>query len=201
MCMILTIGLIGIHRVEPERRVYPLAMGFETDGSGYEVYYDIPDLSVYTGEDKVMETESRIWYFQGTNSQDIKQQIEKTKDVVPDMGHVQVILFGSRLLYDEEKYGEVLESFVKDPIFGSGAYVFFSEDLSAVMETGAAQTDSLGAFLVDIVDKSNDRNMVILQDLYNAYYNKQEQPRLPEVQAERLKNGSTVLKVSGLDNF
>lgn len=194
--VILVAALVGSHRLEPELRVYPLAMGFDAAEEGYQVYYDIPDLSVYTGEGKPMEESERIWSFQGSGNQDIERAIARTKKETPDMGHVQAIILGSNLLDDPAKYADVLESFVQEPMLGSGSYVFFSDDLQGVMKTSASQTDSLGKYLVNLIDKLPDRRPVILQDLYNAYYNKEPLPELMEVLVE-----NETITVNGLDSL
>lgn len=196
LAVLLAVGLIGSHRLEPELRVYPLAMGFDVIETGYLVYYDMPDLSVYTGEGKPMEESERIWSFQGNGNKDIERAIAETKKETPDMGHVQAIILGSGLLADPVKYGEVLESFVQEPMLGSGSYVFFSNDLKNVMNTSANQTDSLGEYLVDLIDKSPGRRPVILQDLYNAYYNKEPLPKMMEVLVDE-----ETIAVNGLDSL
>lgn len=196
LVILLMAGLLATHRLEPELKVYPLAMGFDVTETGYQVYYDIPELSVYTGEGKPMEESERIWHFQGIGNGDIEQQIARTKKQTPDMGHVQAILLGSSLLADSVKYTEVLESFIQEPMLGSGAYVFFSNDLQEVMSVSAAATDSLGEYLVDLIDKSPDRRPIILQDLYNAYYNEEQLPQILEVLIE---NGT--IAVNGLDTL
>lgn len=193
---ILGLGLVSSHRLEPELRVYPLAMGIDTDGECYQVYYDIPDLSVYTGDGKPMEEGERVWKLEGCDNQEIEAQIVRTKKETPDMGHVQAILLGTDLLEDNEKYKEVLESFVENPMLGSGSYVFVCRDLERVMNTGATQTDSLGEYLVDILDKSPDRRPMILQDLYNAYYNKEAIPRMMEILVQEDK-----LVIDGLNKL
>jgi len=189
--LLLLLGLVTSHRLEPELRVYPLAMGFDLSEQGYEVYYDMPDLSSYTGEGKPMDSSERVWHFTGSDSQSIENAILRSKKETPDMGHVQVILFGRSLLENAQKYGEVLESFVRMPDLGSGAYVFVCDDVGSVMEAGSQKTDSLGRYLVDLIDKLPQKKQVILQDLYNVYYN---QERLPQMGEILLENDELVLK-------
>ncbi len=196
LILLLALGLIGSHRLEPELRVYPLAMGFDVAEAGYQVYYDMPDLSVYTGDGKPMEEAQRIWSFQGSGNKEIERQMARTKKETPDMGHVQAIIFGANLLNDSEKYKAVLESFVEEPMLGSGSYVFVSSDLENVMKVSAKQTDSLGEYLVDLIDKSPDKRPVILQDLYNAYYNGEPLPQMMEVLVE-----NDGIAVNGLDSL
>lgn len=174
-------ALILTHRLEPERRVYPLTMGFDISESGYEVYYDLPELSVYTGESKPMEESERIWHFEGANHEEIAAQITRGKKQTPDMGHVQAIVLSRNLLRNRKKYEAVLTSFVQEPMLGSSAYVFVTDQMEGVMSVGAKQTDSLGTYLVDIMDKTEEAQPILLQDLYNAYYNQNDMPILPVV--------------------
>lgn len=174
-------ALLLTHRLEPERRVYPLAMGFDINEGGYKVYYDLPELSVYTGESKPMEESERIWYFEGADHGEIAAQIARGKKQTPDMGHVQAIILSRELIQNQEKYENVLTSFVQEPMLGSSAYVFVTDQIEKVMSVGAKQTDSLGTYLVDIMDKTGETKPILLQDLYNAYYNQEEQLTLPVV--------------------
>lgn len=174
-------ALLLTHRLEPERRVYPLAMGFDINEGGYKVYYDLPELSVYTGESKPMEESERIWYFEGADHGEIAAQIARGKKQTPDMGHVQAIILSRDLIQEQEKYETVLTSFVQEPMLGSSAYVFVTDQIEKVMSVGAKQTDSLGTYLVDIMDKTGETKPILLQDLYNAYYNQEEQLTLPVV--------------------
>lgn len=178
---LLAAALLASERLEPERRVYPLAMGFDGSDQGYQVCYDMPELSAYTGESKPMEEMERIWYFQGTGAKDIESQIKRGKKQTPDMGHVQAVLLGADLMSDQEKYEEVLTSFVQEPMLGSNAYVFYTEEMEHVMEVSVDTTDSLGRYLVDIMDKNPGVEPVLLQDLYNAYYNEEPLPVMPVV--------------------
>lgn len=174
-------ALLLTHRLEPERRVYPLAMGFDINEGGYKVYYDLPELSVYTGESKPMEESERIWYFEGADHGEIAAQIARGKKQTLDMGHVQAIILSRELIQNQEKYENVLTSFVQEPMLGSSAYVFVTDQIEKVMSVGAKQTDSLGTYLVDIMDKTGETKPILLQDLYNAYYNQEEQLTLPVV--------------------
>ena len=196
--VLLAIGFFASHRLEPELRVYPLAMGFHLSDQGYEVYYDLPDLSTYTGEGKPMDNEGRVWHFSGKDAQSIENDILRSKKETPDMGHVQVILFSRELLADTEKYGEVLGSFVNKPVLGSGSYVFVCDDVRLVMEMGAKKTDSLGSYLVDLVDKLPRNKQVILQDLYNAYFNQEQLPQMWEVYAE---NEEVAIRETPVENL
>lgn len=174
-------ALILTHRLEPERRVYPLAMGFDVSENDYEVYYDLPELSVYTGESKPMEASERIWHFEGADHEEIAEQIVRGKKQTPDMGHVQAVILSRDLMQEQEQYETVLTSFVQEPMLGSSAYVFVTEQMENVMSVGAKETDSLGTYLVDIMDKTKEVQPILLQDMYNAYYNQEEQPALPVV--------------------
>ncbi len=177
-------GIVTVSHLEPEHRVYPLAMGFDISEKGYEVYYDIPDLSRYTGEGKPMEQEERVWHFVGSDSQEIEKSITQSKKETPDMGHVQVILLSKDVLNNPDAYRQILTSFVNKPMMGSSAYAFGCENLSGVMNTASEKTDSLGAYLVDLVDKISEVKPVLLQDLYNAYYNGTSIPDLMEIQTK-----------------
>ena len=72
---------------------------------------------------------------------------------------------------------------------GSGAYVFSCSNLEEIMKQNGETTDSLGEYLVDLVDKEEGveqrEKPKILQTLYNAWYNKEPVPKLLRVVFEQ----------------
>ncbi len=179
----------GCQRVEPEVRAYPLAIGLDYTGTSYKIYYAMPDLSAYTGDGKSTQKHDLLWTYEGSNFKEIEKQVRSSREQLLDLGHVQVILFGENLLNSGIPYEEVIKYLNDEPMLGSGAYVFSSAALEDVMKQNGEMTDSLGEYLVDLVDKENaveQREMPkTLQDLYNAWYNGEPVPSLLKVVLEQ----------------
>lgn len=181
--------LTGCQRVEPEVRAYPLALGFDYTENGYRIYYAMPDLAAYTGEGKAGENHELLWVYEGADFQEIEKQVRSSREQLLDLGHVQVILFSEKLLKSGNPYEEVLRYLDGEAMPGSSAYVFSCGMLDAVMQQNGVLTDSLGEYLVDLIDKeqgvSEREKPKTLQNLYNAWYNKEPVPALLKVQLEQ----------------
>lgn len=182
----------GCSRVEPELRAYPLAMGFDWADGKYNVYYAMPDLSTFTGEGKTADTTELLWVYEGSDYGEIEQVMHQTKQQKLDLGHVQVILFGKGLLENPEAYDATMNYLLDQPVLGSGSYVFRCPKLAAVMGENGNMTDSLGEYLTDLIKKEKSQPAVV-QDLYNAWYNKET---LPQLMTVRIRDGQ--MEVEGL---
>lgn len=182
----------GCSRVEPELRAYPLAMGFDWADGKYNIYYAMPDLSTFTGEGKPSDTTELLWVYEGANYGEIEQVVRQTKQQKLDLGHVQVILFGEGLLENSEAYDTTMKYLLDQPVLGSGSYVFRCPELASVMGENGNMTDSLGEYLADLIKKEKAQPAVV-QDLYNAWYNKEA---LPQLMTVRSRDGQ--IEVEGL---
>lgn len=189
---VLGITAAGCSRVEPERRAYPLAMGLDWAEGKHSVYYAMPDLSTFTGEGKSAGTEELLWVYAGEDYKEIEKQVRQTKGQEADLGHVQVILLGEGLLGNTQAYDTTMKYLLKQPVLGSGSYMFQCPELKKVMEENGNVTDSLGEYLSDLLKKEK-AEPVVLQDLYNAWYNKESRPQLMTV---RIVEGK--IEVEGL---
>ena len=171
-------GLCGCRRVEPELRAYPLAMGFDWSDGEYQIYYAMPDLGTYTGEGKTEKTTDLLWIYRGADYEEIDRMVSQTKEQFVDLGHVQVILLGDGLLENTAAYDETMAYLLRQPVLGSGSYLFRCEKLDEVMKENGEMTDSLGEYLSDLIHKEYGKEPAVLQDLYNAWYNGEPIPKL-----------------------
>ena len=180
--------LNGCQRVEPEVRAYPLAIGIDHTGASYRIYYAMPDMATYTGEDKSAGKHNLLWVYEGTDFKEIEKQVRSSREQLLDLGHVQVILFSEALLNSGQPYEEVLKYLNSETALGSGAYVFSCSSLDEIMHQNGEMTDSLGEYLVDLVDKEQGveqrERPKTLQKLYNAWYNGEPVPKLLKVVLE-----------------
>lgn len=179
----------GCQRVEPEVRAYPLALGLDYTGVSYRIYYAMPDMAAYTGEGKSAEKHDLLWMYEGRDFKEIEKQVRSSREQLLDLGHVQVILFSDALLNSGQPYEEVLKYLSGEPALGSGAYVFSCASVDEIMQQNGEMTDSLGEYLVDLVDKEQGveqrEKPKMLQRLYNAWYNEEPVPKLLKVVLEQ----------------
>lgn len=180
---------MGCQRVEPEVRAYPLALGIDYTGESYRIYYAMPDMAAYTGEGKAAKTHELTWVYEGSNFKEIEKQVRSSREQLLDLGHVQVILFSEGLLSSGQPYETVLQYLTDEAVLGSGAYVFSCSSLDEIMRQNGEMTDSLGEYLVDLVDKEEGvaqrEKPKTLQQLYNAWYNGEAVPKLLRVVLEQ----------------
>lgn len=184
MTGILSLGCfcLGCQRVEPEMRAYPLAIGLDHTGEEYRIFYAMPDMNAYTGDGETAKKEDLTWLYQGVDFTEIEKQVRSSRQQLLDLGHVQVLLFTDRLLTSGKPYEETLAFLQEEAVLGSGAYVFACSNIDEIMYQNGTMTDSLGEYLVDLVDKEKGEakreKPKTLQSLYNAWYNKEKVPDL-----------------------
>lgn len=179
----------GCRNIEPEVRAYPLAIGIDYTGQLYRIFYAMPDMAAYAGDGKNTEMQNLTWLYEGTDFQDIEKQVRSSRQQLLDLGHVQVLLFSEGLLNSGQPYEQVLTYFEEKKELGSGAYVFSCVNLEEIMKQNGEITDSLGEYLVDLVDKEEGveqrEKPKTLQTLYNAWYNGEAVPKLLRVVLEK----------------
>ena len=108
-CLFLLAGCGG---VGPEERAYPLTIFIDAVPEGYQVIYDMADLSEMTGQNKQGDGgenggDTGTVYTAGTLDEILKIY-DKSSQYELDTGHVKAIVFGSGLLEQEDKMKEVL---------------------------------------------------------------------------------------------
>lgn len=176
----------GCRRVEPEVRAYPLALGFDYRDGAYQIYYAMPDLSAYSGDGKGGEQQELLWQYGGDSLDEIEKQVRSSRDQLLDLGHVQTIMFSEVLLQSGKPYEEVLQFLNERKELGSSAYVFSCENLDQIMSQNGEMTESIGEYLVDLIDKEEGvpqrERPKILQQLYHAWYNGKPVPRLLQIE-------------------
>lgn len=186
---VLGILLIGCRKIEPEVRAYPLAIGIDYTGQTYRLFYAMPNMSAYAGDGKNTEKLKLTWMYEGIDFKDIEKQVRSSRQQLLDLGHVQILLFSEGLLNSGQPYENALVYLEEKTELGSGAYVFSCSNLEEIMKQNGETTDSLGEYLVDLVDKEEGveqrEKPKILQTLYNAWYNKEPVPKLLRVVFEQ----------------
>ncbi len=172
--------------VEPEKRLYPLALAFDYDGA-WRVWYAPANLAVVTGQGKDEQEEGTdedpaSLFFEAETFEEIAQQYDRTEEYDLDTGHVQAIVFSDALLADRSRMEELLHYLEQDRALGHSAYLFHAENPALIMEQNGKQVESVGEYLCGIYDNRVKRKeAVTLAELYYAWENTRSIPWIPKV--------------------
>ena len=178
--------LTGCAGVEPERRAYPLVLGIDWQEGRYQMIYGMADLSAFTGQDKSGESEvgKNTILFEGETVQEILQMYDRTQERYLDLGHIQAVIFGERLLNDNMKYEDILNYLEGESAVGDSAAVFRSGDHRSLLELNGSDVESLGMYLTGLYEnRLQDRRdeMVTLRSLYRSQHEEEKVPPLPDL--------------------
>ncbi len=184
-CLFLLAGCGG---VGPEERAYPLAIFIDAVPEGYQIIYDMADLSAMTGQNKQGDGgenggDTGTVYTAGSLNE-ILEIYDKSSQYELDTGHVKAIVFGSSLLEQEDKIKEVLQWLEADSDLGRNALVVQTEQPSAIMEKRADLGDSVGVFLNGMYEnrEGGSRKELTLDDVFYRWNNYGELPEIPRIQ-------------------
>lgn len=186
----LVLGLLtltGCGGVGPEERAYPLTVLIDRVPEGYQVIYDMADLSVMTGQDKQGDGgenggDTGNSYTAAELSQ-IRELYDACSQYELDTGHIKAVIFGETLLGDPEAVRAVMEWLEEDSNLGRNALVFRAQQPSAIMEQRGNLGDSIGVFLTGIYEnrENKTRQPVTLDDVFYTWYNRGTVPEMPQV--------------------
>lgn len=176
-------SLTGCAGIEPEKRMYPLALGIDLAGEDYVMTYGMPDLPQATGQGKEEEGKNpSVLTIQGEDFSEIEKIYERSQEKYLDIGHLQVIIMGKNLL-DSPKWEEFLRYLKKDPLAGENIYLFQAEDPGSVINWDRGGT-SAGEYLKGLLENrtsSQQKEGVTLRQIYHRWYESGTLPDLPEI--------------------
>lgn len=188
LCLFLT----GCAGVEPEKRLYPLAMAvdYEPDGT-MKVTYAMADLQTDTGQEKAEESgfQSTIT-LRGNSFQEIREKYEKSQEKYLDLGHLQALILG-RAALEPGKYEPVLQYLLEEPMTGEDLYLFVTDQVDQVMNYGPARQSSIGQYLKGIYENrpaGQTKEGVNLRKVYASWYKDGTLPVLPELVFDQEEN-------------
>ena len=173
--------------VEPEKRLYPLAMAFDyaEETGTWRVWYAPANLAVVTGQGKDSEEEGTdeepaALFFEAETFEEIRQHYDSTEEYDLDTGHVQAIVFSDDLLGDRRRMEELLKELEQDRALGHHAYLFHAAAPELLMEQNGKQVESVGEYLCGIYDNRVKRKeAVTLAKLCYAWENTRNIPWIP----------------------
>lgn len=184
----MTLFLGGCAGVEPEKRMYPLALGIDVEGTNYALTYGMADLPEATGQEKPEEGgEISALTIKGETLQEINEIYRRTQEKYLDMGHLQVLVLGQELI-DERRWDEVFKYLRTEPFIGENIYVFRTESPDELMEWQGGAGTSAGEYLLDLLENYGREHSgidhthgVTLRQLYHRWYDTGEMLVVPEI--------------------
>lgn len=170
--------------VEPEKRMYPLAVGVDASAEDILVSYGMPDLSRSTGQGKEEEDGStRVLQISGSDFREIEQIYDRSQEKFLDMGHVQVFVLGQTILEDG-RWRMVLEYLKQEPFTGEDIYVFVTSQAQEVLKWQGENNSSAGEYITGLMENrmSEQRNQAVtLRDVFYRWYKEDSLPVLPRI--------------------
>ena len=131
LCMCLFLG--GCAGVEPEKRMYPLALGADAYENGFALTYGTPDLPKSTGQGKSEEDGgAQVLTIEGADFQEIESVYNRSQEKYLDMGHLQILVLSNEIIEDG-RWQKLLAYLEDEPFVGENVYVFRAEDAREVL--------------------------------------------------------------------
>ena len=183
----LCLFLGGCAGVEPEKRLYALALGVDAAPEGYAVTYGTPDMTEATGQEKPEESEKEVLTVTGSSFSRIEELYGQSQEKYMDMGHVQVLILGEELIADG-RWQAVLDYLKQEPFVGEDIYVFRGKNAREILSWQGAKGSSVGEYLQGLLENGFDGRQngtgVTLRELYHEKYKTGTLLTLPKVVLE-----------------
>ena len=176
----------GCAAIEPEKRMYPLAMGIQESNGEFRLSYGMPDLPQATGQEKPEEEKSAsVLTIMGRDFSEIKTNYNRSQEKYLDIGHLQVILLSNEILQGE-KWKEFLSYIKKEPLAGENIYLFRTEDPEKILNWNNGGTTA-GEYLKGLLENrlpEDKKEGVTLRQAYYQWYKDRTLPEFPRILLE-----------------
>lgn len=172
----------GCTGIEPEKRMYPLAMGIDIADGEYVITYGMPDLPKATGQGKEEEGGNSALTIRGRNFREIQDYYERSQEKYLDIGHLQILVLGRNLI-ESGQWQAFLEYLKKEPLAGENIYVFRSDDPERLLSWNKEGT-SIGEYITGIMEsraEEEKKNGVTLRQVYYQWYQDDTLKTLPQI--------------------
>ena len=182
LSVILMLMCTGCAGIEPEKRMYPLAMGIDTDGGEYIITYGMPDLPRATGEGKAEEGDASVLTIYGNSFDSIEKSYERTQEKYLDIGHLQILVIGRRLT-ENDKWKEFMRYLKEESLAGENIYVFQAENPEELLKWSDGGT-SFGEYVTGLIENRMEKDKkkgVTLRQVYYQWYQSGVLQKLPEI--------------------
>lgn len=179
----LVLTLSGCQIVEPEKRAYPLVLGIDWVGEEYAIYLAMAKLAQSTGQEKSGSEQEVNWLvLKGKNSKEIQKMYDASEELYLDVGHIQAMVFGEKLLEEEERAILILKELEQNHDLGNSTYVFETKNMEELFSKNGKQVDSLGDYLTGLYEnRVQKRTPETLMDIYRVLHNENRLPKIPEL--------------------
>lgn len=174
VCLLLVIfagiSFGGCGGIEPEKRMYPLALGVDFAEENYVLTYSMANLPEATGQEKPEEMgeNTQILTIQGRDFKEIKTKYQQSQEKYLDMGHLEVLVVGPEIL-ESNRWQELLLYLKEDSLIGENIYIFQTEEPEELLAWQNAAGTSLGEYVCGIMENrmSGQRKRgVTLREVY-----------------------------------
>lgn len=176
----------GCAAIEPEKRMYPLALGVDSYGEETELIYGMPDLPQATGQQKQEEDKKqKILPIRGKDFYEIENIYNRSQEKYLDMSHLQVIVIGNSLL-ENGRWQTFLEYLDQEPFVGENVYLFRTETPKDVLAWDSGGT-SIGEYLTGLLENrlpDRQKKGVTLRQVYHQWYQEGTMEELPVIRLE-----------------
>lgn len=189
--LVLIISCTGCAGMEPEKRMYPLAMGVDAADGAYIFTYGMPDLPKATGQGKEEEEGNLALTIRGSSFMEMEKQYERSQEKYLDIGHLQILVLG-RALTESDMWSSFLRYLKDEPLAGENIYVFQTEDPEELLNWKKGGT-SLGEYITGLMENRTDtkkKSGVTLRQVYQQWYQDGTLKKLPEITLERSDESS-----------
>ena len=180
--LILAMTCVGCAGIEPEKRMYPLALGIDVSGDDFVISYGMPDLPEATGQGKEEEnTDHSVLTLKGNDFEAIQKLYDRSQNRYLDIGHLEVIIMGNELM-ESGRWEDFLNYLKMEPLAGENIYLFRTEDPEAVLkwDSGGA---SIGDYLTGLLENRvpAQQKEVTLRQVYHQWYQDRTLLSLPQI--------------------
>ena len=179
--MVCILALSGCAGIEPEKRMYPLALGVEQSENSWKFIYGMPELPSAEGQKKEESGNSAL-AITGVDFDTIEKIYDRSQEKYLDMGHLQVLILKNSLL-QSDRWSELLSYLEKEPLIGENVYVFRTEDPTELMDWNKDGT-SIGEYLPGLLENripDQEKNGTTLRQVYHQWYENGTLPVIPEI--------------------
>lgn len=183
--LVMILGCTGCAGTEPEKRMYPLAVGADFGDGEYVITYGMPDLPKATGQGKEEEAADMALTIKGENFDKIRELYERSQEKYLDIGHLQILVLGRKLI-ESERWSTFLEYLKEEPLAGENIYVFQADDPKQLLNAENGGT-SFGEYVTGIIENQTERSReqgVTLRQVYHQWYQNGTLKKLPLITLE-----------------
>lgn len=181
--------------VEPEKRMYPLAMGVDASVAGISVIYGMPDLSQSTGQEKGEEDGgARVLKIEGQDFREIENACDRSQEKFLDLGHLQVLILGKTILEDG-RWQMVLEYLRQEPFVGEDLYVFQAENVQEILCWQGEDNSAVGEYITGLIENRMSEKKIHTVTLRDVFYEQYQRGKMPELPQVRIEGESLVVNV------